>query len=100
MNEPVEIPVEGTTTITERELAFLRRLRDEFASQGGWALCRTNPPGSSIQGLVDRGYCKLSAARSGPLGLATGEVMVGLSEAGRTALEYYVPRCSAPQHTA
>jgi hypothetical protein len=77
--------------LTSNQLAFLRRLRDEFAPEGEWALCATNPPSAAVQSLVDRCYCRLSPARSGPLGLLTGEVMVGLSEAGRAALDASIP---------
>jgi hypothetical protein len=72
-------------TIQERD--FLTRLRDKFAASGSFALCKSNPPSPKLQGLVDRGYCKLSPVRSGPLGVLTGEVMIGLTEAGRGALD-------------
>lgn len=72
--------------LTLNQLAFMRRLRDDYPSQGGWALCTSNPPSPAIQRLVDGGYCRLSAARVGPLGLFTGDVMVGLSEAGTAVL--------------
>jgi len=70
--------------LSSNDIGFLNRLRNEY--QGGWALCQTNPPSQAIQRLVDRGYCRLSDARCGPLGTPTGEVMVRLSEAGLAAL--------------
>lgn len=73
-------------TLSEADLRTLRRLRDDFEGQGGWATCRTNPPSEHLQSLVERGYCRLSSARTGPLGLYTGEVMASLTEAARMAL--------------
>jgi len=73
--------------LSEREANFLMRLRDDYAAHGGWAICKTNPPNPAIQGLVNRGYCRLSPARCGPLGVRTGEVMVGLTEAGTMAIK-------------
>lgn len=72
--------------LSDSERAFLKRLRDDFKSHDGWAVCSTNPPSAAIQALVDRGYCKLAKALCGPLGVPTGEVMVSLTEAGRHAL--------------
>lgn len=72
--------------LTPNQINFMTKLRDGYVDTGGWALCTSNPPSPAIQRLVDGGYCKLSKARSGPLGLDTGEVMVGLTDAGRTAL--------------
>ncbi|KAF1003941.1 MAG: hypothetical protein GAK28_04404 [Luteibacter sp.] len=72
--------------LSDSERAFLKRLRDEFTTNDGWAICSTNPPSAAIQGLVDRGYCKLAQALCGPLAVPTGEVMVSLTEAGRLAL--------------
>lgn len=71
--------------LSPSERAFMTRLQDQY--RGGWALCRTNPPNAAIQSLADRGYCRLSAARCGPLGVTTGEVLVGLTEAGKAALQ-------------
>lgn len=73
--------------LTPNQIKFMSRLRDEYPSTNGWALCTSNPPSPAIQKLVDGGYCKLSKALSGPLALPTGEVMVGLTDAGRAALE-------------
>lgn len=72
--------------LSDSERAFLKRLRDEFTTNDGWAICSTNPPSAAIQGLVDRGYCKLAQALCGPLAVPTGEVMVSLTEAGRQVL--------------
>ena len=51
----------------------------------GPRICKTNPPPSGIQSLVDRGYCGLSKARAGPLGVYTGEIFVYITEAGDEA---------------
>lgn len=72
--------------LSDSERAFLKRLRDDFKTNDGWAICSTNPPSAAIQGLVDRGYCKLAQALCGPLAVPTGEVMVSLTEAGRQVL--------------
>ncbi len=42
-----------------------------------------------VKGLIERGYCKTSKARSGPLGIYTGELMMSLTEAGRLVLETF-----------
>lgn len=73
-------------SLTEGDLTALRRLRDGFAAGNGWAICKTNPPSERLQSLVERGYCRLSPGRSGPLGLFTGEMMIKLTEAGKLAL--------------
>ena len=39
-----------------------------------------------LKSLVERGFCKFARARSGPLGLYTGEMLVSLTEAGRESL--------------
>ena len=67
--------------LSANALKFMRHL-----DMVGWVECRTNPPGPAIQGLVDGGYCRLSPARAGPLGLTTGAVMVALTDAGRSVL--------------
>lgn len=72
--------------LTVAETRFLSQLRDNFGSQNGWAICKTNPPSAGIQDLVNRGYCRLSRALCGPLRMPTGDVMVGLTEAGKAAL--------------
>ncbi len=37
-----------------------------------------------VQNLIDRGYCKTSKERLGPLGVYTGDVFITLTEAGRS----------------
>lgn len=71
--------------LTPNEEKFLLTLRDEYGP-GNRAVCKTNPPAAKLQSFVDRGYCTLSRARSGPLGVYTGEVIIDLSEAGRAAI--------------
>lgn len=73
-------------SLTEDDLTALRRLRDGFAAGNGWAICKTNPPSNRLQSLVERGYCRLSPGRSGPIGVFTGEMMIKLTEAGKLAL--------------
>ena len=72
--------------LTDEEKKFLIMLRDNFLEQDGWGECATNPPKKGLMSLVDRGYCKLSPARSGPLRLLTGSVMIALTEAGKFAV--------------
>jgi hypothetical protein len=69
----------GLGVITDAERAGLVNFRDTHAGNGGWAVCTTNPPHPRIASLVDRGYCRTSPARCGPLGLLTGELMVALT---------------------
>lgn len=84
----------GTRTeqkLTEAEQNFLRSLRDDFIAQDGLARLIKNPPVPCMQSLVDRGYCRLSKARCGPLGLFTGEVMIGLTDAGKATIDAVAP---------
>ncbi|WP_342234346.1 hypothetical protein [Ralstonia sp. OTU4908] len=68
--------------MTELELAICKRL-----SEAGPSVAGDSPKAKAVlQSLADRGYCKLSPARCGPLGVLTGETMVGITEAGRAAL--------------
>lgn len=72
-----------TTTLSPNEMRFLAELDSRKDKS---ATCRSNPPDAAIQSLVDRGYCRLDRTLCGPLGVATGEVNVTLTEAGASAL--------------
>jgi hypothetical protein len=72
---------ETNTRLTDREINFLRKL----ASGSHWFL-RNATATAPIQSLVDRGYCRTSKERLGPLGIYTGEICITLTEAGHSAL--------------
>jgi hypothetical protein len=69
-------------TLSDREMAFLKDL---------WSRERPvlikSPTHPMVAGLATRGWVTLHRARSGPLGVFTGEEMVDLSEAGVKAIE-------------
>lgn len=67
--------------LSKDELAFLRKL----ASANNWKL-RNGQAKPAIQSLIDRGYCHTNKERLGPLGIYTGEVGIGITEAGRLAI--------------
>lgn len=64
-------------TLTEQEIAFLKRIAT------GNSLLTNGKASPRIQSLIDRGYCRTSPARSGPLGIYTGDIFILLTEAGR-----------------
>jgi hypothetical protein len=70
--------------LTDSEREFLRQLRDEFVAHGGLAMLTSNPPVSCMQSLVDRGYCYLCSV---PPGTPDARVMIGLTDAGREAID-------------
>ena len=63
-----------------KQLVFLRKLET-----GGWNLANAKAS-TGIQSLIDRGYCRTSPERIGPLQIRTGEICIWLSEAGKLAL--------------
>lgn len=69
----------NTQTLNKQEAAFLRKL----ASETLWCL-RDGKASPRIQNLINRGYCRTSPVRIGPLGILTGDVCIRLTEAGRT----------------
>lgn len=69
------------TKLSEKEIAYMRKI-----SGGGPWILRDGKPSPSTQSLIDRGYCKTSRGRSGPLGIYTGEVIIKVTEAGKACL--------------
>lgn len=59
---------------------------EEVTLQSGGAIT-TTPIRKHIQEEIDAGNLKASAARSGPLGIYTGEMFLTLTDAGREKLQ-------------
>lgn len=70
-------------SLTDDERGTLRRL-----GNGKLYVLANKTPSPKVQSLIDRGYIKLSKVRSGPLGIYTGELSPGLTEAGQEVLKH------------
>jgi hypothetical protein len=77
--------------LTKKDFIFLQEhLFPDIA-----CVCK-EPVGDRLKSLVDRGYCKFSPARLGPLGIYNGETMISLTEAGKQLLVFAQAKCLYP----
>lgn len=69
------------TPLNVGEIAFLERIKK------GDCLLKNSTASEKIKAIAERGYVRFSSERIGPIMIATGEIYVLLTEAGRTILD-------------
>jgi len=74
-------------TLTQDEIVALTNFRDHPCLRGEGVVPSEAQIGDLVQGLVTRGYLRVTNAVCGPLMHPTGELIMKITEAGRIALE-------------